>query len=80
VGVTTCWSDKIKFTTLEADMRNVGYTALEEQIPPLKTALIWRQNNTSFVLHQFITVVRQMIIFEKPLSARLLKNNCSLHH
>jgi len=41
----------------------VIYTALEEQIPPLKTALIWRQDNTSFVLHQFITVVRQMIIF-----------------
>lgn len=39
----------------------VIYAALEEKIPPLKTAMIWRQDNMSCVLHAFIAVVRQTI-------------------
>lgn len=26
--VTTCWSDKLKFSILEADLRNVGHNTL----------------------------------------------------
>ncbi|MBI4783737.1 MAG: LysR family transcriptional regulator [Oscillatoriophycideae cyanobacterium NC_groundwater_1537_Pr4_S-0.65um_50_18] len=39
----------------------VIYAAIEEEIAPLKTAMIWRKDNMSFVLQEFIQTVRQIV-------------------